>query len=887
MERAKILEDHLKNVQSELFQTQRLVEAKDKEIATENHLKMLAEREIGRLESEVKKIDVAAAEIQEQTDMVQSDIFRANEKMDKFKAKMNFNQEELEQWTLAEQQKEDDFLALEKYRRQDEAKIKQMNLEIEKLNHSVLEKKRELQDLITETQSAQIELDKTAEDFKTLHKERQALVQQWEEAIEAMNRRDEMIQKAGEKFAVHKQMYQEKKEQMFQESEHLKTHVKNNRQLDAQIQVINRIVEKQREDYNSQEKYLNELNDELEVIRNTLAKASTELNSKRNYNKELQANLKDKFAKLDHLVEGKAASIEEIKNNEKMLGDLEMQSKYIYSVQQDLDSQLKQLDRRLDELKTNQYKQSQLLFRAKQEEANLVASISGTHAQNRNMSSKIAQMDQEAFKQQELLYNIEFQIQQMERKVNRAQGERTEEEKEILNQRIKELQSELNDLEDEQNMLGKECKKIQSEVRTMKREVEKKEQERVLLEEKVHDLGLENESHESEYKLIQKMKEESLVQRDVQKLQVNRLRDVLRSRADEVSGLENRKFQLDMAYLEKEEQIKAHKDYLSSQLKSVMEERRKLGLELSERRVYIDKLKNKFNIMVQRLTPATEDGTVVEDQEQISQAQFLIRAIQEREELQREGDVLDQEIQKLEAQDRALDMTLQMFKKTNSNHLENYKQVSKEQHAQHNQKKTELEKKARELDAMMSKRIEERNLYADQAQQSNQQLQILMAQQREVEAKSEVLRVSQKQIDSEIQKLSTSMKTQETLMRNQIQEIKKKMAKNKDESTVLKAQVRDIDIVDLKMRNINALKCLEMVVKEDLAMASTLERLLAENGIVIPKSPLPSARSSSSRLSTSRLSSSRLSHTNSARSIRSSGSSNGSRTSLTSVELKL
>ena len=53
--------------------------------------------------------------------------------MDQYKLNMNWNQEELEQWALAAKQKEEDNLALEKYKRQDEVKIKEHNLEIEKL----------------------------------------------------------------------------------------------------------------------------------------------------------------------------------------------------------------------------------------------------------------------------------------------------------------------------------------------------------------------------------------------------------------------------------------------------------------------------------------------------------------------------------------------------------------------------------------------------------------------------------------------------------------------------------------------------------------------------------------------------------------------------------
>jgi hypothetical protein len=93
---------------------------------------------------------------------------------------MSFNQEELEQWALAAKQKEDDNLALEKYTRADEAKIRDLSLALEKLTLALAEKRRELEREATETQARQVELDKTAEDFRQLHLERQELVKQWQ-----------------------------------------------------------------------------------------------------------------------------------------------------------------------------------------------------------------------------------------------------------------------------------------------------------------------------------------------------------------------------------------------------------------------------------------------------------------------------------------------------------------------------------------------------------------------------------------------------------------------------------------------------------------------------------------------------------------------------------
>jgi len=51
----------------------------------------MAERQIGRLESELKKFDKQNIEEQERLNDVQNQIFKGNERLDKFKLKMNWN----------------------------------------------------------------------------------------------------------------------------------------------------------------------------------------------------------------------------------------------------------------------------------------------------------------------------------------------------------------------------------------------------------------------------------------------------------------------------------------------------------------------------------------------------------------------------------------------------------------------------------------------------------------------------------------------------------------------------------------------------------------------------------------------------------------------------
>ena len=84
---------------------------------------------------------------------LQINILRGNEQMEQFKLVMNWNQEEFEQWDAASKQKEDDNLALEKYARQDEARIKDLTLQLEKASKDAQARKRDIDNEITETQA--------------------------------------------------------------------------------------------------------------------------------------------------------------------------------------------------------------------------------------------------------------------------------------------------------------------------------------------------------------------------------------------------------------------------------------------------------------------------------------------------------------------------------------------------------------------------------------------------------------------------------------------------------------------------------------------------------------------------------------------------------------
>ena len=192
--------------------------------------------------------------------------------MDGFKLQMNWNQEELEQWALASKQKEEDNLAIEKYTRADEAKINQLALQIEKLTKRDLEIQAQVEAEATETSSRQIELDRTAEEFRVLHAERQKLVQQWKETIEVAARRDQDITKTATEYVQQKQAKEVVDVDLKAAREDLDKVQALHTELQTEVTARERQLQARREFLLSEQERKKKLEEEIDIIKTELVR---------------------------------------------------------------------------------------------------------------------------------------------------------------------------------------------------------------------------------------------------------------------------------------------------------------------------------------------------------------------------------------------------------------------------------------------------------------------------------------------------------------------------------------------------------------------------------------------------------------------------------------
>lgn len=687
-ERVKVMTDHLINVQQELVHTQQLVDAKKNEIETEDHIMALTNRQYGRLSGEITRLQKLMDDYQDRMNSLSNEIMKGNEKLDQFKLEMNWNQEELEQWAIAARQKEEDELTVEKYKRADDSKIRELTLAIEKLTVENSNLRKQLADQVTDTQAKQIEMDKTAEMFRSLHEDRRRLIQQWEEAVNNMKSRDGQLESLGELYGTNLERKKQKEEKMKEKQKFYEEVEGQNKDLETSIAGADRQLVRVRLDHMNVKSQLQDFKDETEVLKNTLSACDTEKTNTKNRMFSMQKQLeqqKDRHGGLHNNFQSHQRSLAdskvETKSKDKKSQDAE-------KIRSEMLASLKMVEQEMKKAKENLFKESQELYRLRADEATTLGEISGAQSAIKNLQFQISRLDQERQRQQELLYAVDFQSQLMQRKVARVSGERTVEEKEELNKKVEALEKEMQNQSIVHGTLVAQIKRQDADLKTQRRVFSDIEKASKQMKGVMEELELENTIMNRTVAQTVKEKEENLVQHDILRLEVKRLRQQLNTKSESLYSLENRKHQLKISMQEREKEIEVHQEVLKTQLRCTEEEKHNSKIELAERKQKIYNLKMKYETVLNKVKREEgEDG-------QKSQAYYVLKAAQAKEELQRKGDELDEKIRKAEREIRALENTLGHLLTRNKKYKENFQMASSQNQAELEEKQM-LEEQSR------------------------------------------------------------------------------------------------------------------------------------------------------------------------------------------------
>uniref|UniRef100_A0A8C0AWL1 Coiled-coil domain-containing protein 39 n=1 Tax=Buteo japonicus TaxID=224669 RepID=A0A8C0AWL1_9AVES len=712
-ERTEAMTSHLKNVRQEFSFTQSLYKARENEIETEQHFKALAERERGRLKSEIKRLEDEIVSLREKKNSQENTINKTTMKLENLKQQMNCDEEVLESWIKESNRKDNDAITIQKYAQQDEGKLGALTLQVEKLTMQANQKRRALDNELTETLTAQIELDKTAEDFRRVHQERQEVIRQWENAIQQMQKRDQQIDHCAlECCLVLAVLY-----------------------MQHTFNLLNYVI---------------------------LFRLS--------FLKEKNASLSNKLKLVTEETlssEDKALRMEEILKEE--------------------EKNVKEKETEMNQLKELFFKKTQELKVQKDKEKCVLAEIEGCRTSLKNLQNRLHRLDADALKQQELIYNQDFYIQQVQRRLSRLEGEVNADEKQVLEAKVAELKKTLEEKKNAYDVLHAQYKKLENDVHFIRRAMEKTGEETNAMMIKINELNLFNERSDQELKKAKAIKQEMMVEDNLLKLELNRLRDTLCNKTEKVLTLEKQKLELKKAIAERTEEIQIHKAMLDSQIRLVDQERQRVSAEFQDRLNKIDKLKCRYEILTVVMMPP-------EGEEEKTHTYYVIKAAQEKEALQREGDDLDAKICKAEKEIVALGNTLCVLNNCNSNYRNSFKEVTET--SEEYEEKLKLEEEKRAADEKYRYKRRQIKELQENLQSMEKKFDVVLKQealfQEQKKEKQALILQLNKDIEEQKPKLERVTKQCSRLSR-EIQSLKKTKTETQEE--------RDIDLRELKSFN--------------------------------------------------------------------------------------
>ncbi|XP_067897600.1 coiled-coil domain-containing protein 39 [Heterodontus francisci] len=853
---------HLQNVHQELTNTQSLQKAREKELETEQQFKVLAEREMERLKLEIRRLENDMALLRERKNIMENNIYRYTQKIEDLKCQLNWDKQALEAWLEESTKKDEDAITIQKYAQEDEGKIRDITVRMERMTIEANKKRKLLDNEMTETIAAQMELDKIAHDFHRSHRERQELISQWQDTIEQMQKRDQEMDKCALLLAEVKQEIREKEAAVNEKIQFLKNETENNKEFEKKISINERHSAKLRLEYQGHETNRLQLQSELDTLKSRVDRTATDLETIRGQVTNLKRQNMDKSNKLMNAKEENKVLEEKLKAVTETILNAEEQVARMEKTLKNEENIVKELEDQMKYLKDQKFRKSEELYSLKDTVRRIENQISGNKATLRNLNSQIDKLDHEGIKQQEVIYSQDFQIQQLERRLAKLEGNVNSNENEMLGDKAAELSKNLEEKKSTVNLLNAQLKKLQNDIQHLRRQLDKCREEKTELTSKIEDIHLHIDTGEKELKKNKLAEQDLMIEDNLLKLEVKRLRDMLHDKADDMLSLEKRKMQLETAMKERTEEIKIHMDVLQMQIKHIEQEQQGISAELHERLSKIDKMKKRYELLMITMKPP-------EGEEERSQAYYVIKAAQEKEELQNQGDELDTKISKSEKELRALENTLQLLNNQNATYQKSFSRVTET--SEEYEDKLKLEEQKRAVDEKYRyKRRQIRELQEDIQSMTNTLENLLreesalhvMAEEQEDKTMHLI-----KEVDDQKLKLERVTKHCSKVVRD-IRSTKKSPGETQEE--------QDIDLRELRDFNRSLNKLLADAMDDCPSLAADLQLYFDQAGLPLPTAPTPSSHHSSRTPSVH-------SSTSSVRAFGSSRSSTGSRNQRTTV----
>ncbi|KAG8329621.1 Coiled-coil domain-containing protein 39 [Homalodisca vitripennis] len=424
-------------------------------------------------------------------------------------------------------------------------------------------------------------------------------------------------------------------------------------------------------------------------------------------------------------------------------------------------------------------------------------------------------------------------------RLGRLQGDRTDEEKIASKSKILELEEATRKKTEMLNVVTAQNNKAKNEQLRISQSLEEEQGLLKRLTERRQELMFMVEGGQKELARLMSSNKQVQVTLNLLQLRVDQRQKTLAKHDSQVYDLEKEKQELDNAFRDRKVEIGHQMDLMAAKKRSLEEEKSELKKALEHLHIRIGQLQKKHDIVMDTL--GKEEGG-----ENFSVAHFKIKMAQERHELQQIGDELDSKIKKAENEIPAMENTLRVISAANDCYKRNLDSI--DSNSPEMQEKKRLEEQLEHAKINLKERQIELKDITAQIHELEFSLSELADCEERVKAEWKDRDISARALDKELEEQQAKLARADKLLHR----LRREARLVKEPRIPLHLAEKDIELRELQDINQSGLQQLAELSTRYSEVAPVLKRYLGEKGLSLPMVRAGTKVSTGSVLSTHR-----------------------------------
>lgn len=646
------LNEMFNSLKIELGDMDALIKAEEADMSFKNHCRAISERETGNMMQEKATMERDYNSLLEKKYMKDGAYFKVIQQLDEYSQQEEAHKKELED--LLQHSAETDLLAIHKYMKEDDKRIKSLILDTNKKKKEAEKKLKIFTKEWYDTLNAEMAIDKANELMLQIFQQTKQLTCQWEKYVGQVNEWSAQNQEQRLQLFQYKLTIREEKSKITELTYVEKSHSSKEKEIVSSLRKVTESIAHLEHDVSECNARELTLKTESHFLYETLRKTNLSVEG-----------LRCEIAKIEDESSINLMKVEEVKRENSNLGEqLDAMTRITLSkdekladldrLQTDQELAIKRLDGTIAELMEKLNVQKKNLEAKIDEEKRCIMQISRNKTTIANYESTKTKVENQIMVQESKAYKVRGEKTFTQQKLTMMQGRKGKEGQKLdYLKTIAKLNSAVEEIKKLATFHKKETSAAEDENCFLTRQNEALKIQNVNWSKKVEELILITDTNEKALESVLKTKCDMRAHVKVLKTEEKNMMELLFNKTDEYFTFERTKLELQKVIKVRENEIKEFMHVMKKQLKLSELERQRFAIEMKQKLGMLDKMKTQFEVKF--FLVAEEDK---------SQAYYIIQAAQEKEELIHRKKLLDAEIYLQD--NESMESTLKMYKSGNA-----------------------------------------------------------------------------------------------------------------------------------------------------------------------------------------------------------------------------